>query len=207
MHVSQVTMTSLFVCWDILMHDAQHGDIACTDQSEAEGRDVVHHEWCQFLSDTSWTSVDEVLSVRSAFSARLQVYQGLETFHCSTKKSFLSSCPSCPCLETLQDCDQWMAEPSRQQCQCQQQENSLCHSCHETDAHVLLDTCDLLMHTLEMHRRLPGCPQKRFKNFWVICRRTRCVMLILPIRHRRQCSTQHHPHSKPSSSSPYSSIC
>ena len=63
------------------MHDAQLGDTTCTDQDEAEERDVVHHELCQFRSDASWTSVDETLNVRSVALARLQVYQGLETFH------------------------------------------------------------------------------------------------------------------------------
>ena len=32
---------------------------------------------------------------------------------------------------------------------------------HETEAHVLLENCDLLMHTVEMwtHQRLPDCHQ------------------------------------------------
>ena len=35
---------------------------ALTDPDEAEECDVVHHESCQFQSDASWTSVDEVLT-------------------------------------------------------------------------------------------------------------------------------------------------
>ena len=42
----QVKLKSLFFCWDIVTHDAQLGDAACTDQDEAEERDVVHHELC-----------------------------------------------------------------------------------------------------------------------------------------------------------------
>ena len=58
------------------MYDAQLGDTTCTHQDEAEERDVVHHELCQFPSDASWTSVDK----RSVVLARHQVYQDLEIF-------------------------------------------------------------------------------------------------------------------------------
>ena len=71
----------IFFCWDSLMRDAQLGERACTDHDEADERDLVDHELCQFLSDAFRTPVDEVLSVRSVYLARLQVRQGLETFH------------------------------------------------------------------------------------------------------------------------------
>ena len=100
----------------------------------------------------------------------------------------------CLCHETLQACDQWMAEPSRQKHLCQQHESSLWHSSHKPEAHVLLENFDLLMHTLEMltHQRLSDCHQT-VQKFWVICWSTHCVH---PSRHHsHQCTSQHHPHS------------
>ena len=90
------------LCWEILMHDVQLGDTTCTDQDEVEERDVVHQELCPFRSNVSWTSVDETLNVGPVVLARLQVYQGMETFLLWEKKSFPFSCPSCPCHETFQ---------------------------------------------------------------------------------------------------------
>ena len=57
MHVCQVKLKSPLLCWDHMVHDAQLGDTACTEQDEAEERDVVHHELCQFLLDASWVDV------------------------------------------------------------------------------------------------------------------------------------------------------
>ena len=128
MPVCQLRMQSLFLCWDLLMHDVQLVDTTCTDQDEDEERDVVTHELRQPQSDASWTSEDETRNVRSVVLARCQVYPGVSAFHPSAKRISLSSCPSCLCHETLQAFDQWMAEPSRQKHQCQQQENSLWHS-------------------------------------------------------------------------------
>ena len=46
------------------MHDVQVVDTTCTDQDEDEGRDVVHHELRQPLSDASKTSEDETRNVK-----------------------------------------------------------------------------------------------------------------------------------------------
>ena len=70
--VCYMKMKSPYSRWRNLMHDAQLGDTACNDQDEAEERDVIHHELCQFLSDASWTLVDKLPSARSVFLARLQ---------------------------------------------------------------------------------------------------------------------------------------
>ena len=96
MHFFLAKMHSLFFCWDILLHDIQHGDTKCTDQDEADERDVAHHELRQLRSDASWTSVDETLHARSVVLARLQVYQGLETVHFCAKKSFPFLLPFLP---------------------------------------------------------------------------------------------------------------
>ena len=96
------------------MHDVQLGDLTCTDQDEVEERDVAHHRLCQLRLDASWTLVDETRTMKSMVLARLQVYQRLETFRLHAKKTYFSFCPSCHCHETLQVCEQWMAEPSRQ---------------------------------------------------------------------------------------------
>ena len=139
------------------MQDVELGETTCTDQDEAEERDVVHHELRQLQSDASWTSVDETLDVRSVVLARLQVYQGLESYASWTsvdetldvrsvvlarlqvyqglessslvrRSISFFSCLSCPCHETVQVYDQRKAEPSRQKHYCQRQENSLCLS-------------------------------------------------------------------------------
>ena len=94
------------------MHDAQLGDTTYTDQDEAEKRDVVHHELCQFRSDVSGTSVDETLNVRSVVLARVQVYSRFGPF-----------------LPLPRDLARSVeAEPSCQKHQYQQQGNSLWHS-------------------------------------------------------------------------------
>ena len=63
------------------MHDAQLDDITCTHQDIVDERDVVLRELCQFLSEASWASVDEILRVKSVALARLQLYHGLKTIH------------------------------------------------------------------------------------------------------------------------------
>ena len=119
---------SFFLCWDNLKHDVPLVDATCTDQDEDEERDVVHHELHQLQSDAFRTSEDETQNVRTVVLAKCQVYPCLETFHHSEKRIFFSSHPSCLCHETLQAFDQWMAEPSRQTHQCQQQESNLWHT-------------------------------------------------------------------------------
>ena len=47
-HACQVKLKSLFLCWNILLHNVQLSDTTCTDQDGAEERDVVHHELCQW---------------------------------------------------------------------------------------------------------------------------------------------------------------
>ena len=73
------------------------------------------------------------------------------------------------------------------------QESSLWNAWHETEAHVLLENCNLLMQTLEMrmHQRLPGCHQTVQDLLGHLSEDPLC-MLILPTRHhRRHCGTQH----------------
>ena len=119
----QVRKQSVSHCWDILKHDVPPVDTACTDQDGDE-----EHELYQLQSDAFWTSEDETRHVSSVFLAEGQVYPNLSVFHLSEKRTFLSSCPSCLCHETLQVFDQWMAEPSHQKHRCQQLENSVWHS-------------------------------------------------------------------------------
>ena len=76
MPVCQLTMQSLLLCWDILMHDVQLVDTTGTDQDEDEERDVVRPELLQPQSDACWTPEDETRNVRSVVLARCQVYQG-----------------------------------------------------------------------------------------------------------------------------------
>ena len=114
MHFFLVKMQSLFFSWDILLHDVQHGDTKCTDQDEADERDVVRHELRQLRSDASWTSVDETRNVRSMVLVTLQLYKGLETLHHYVKRTSFSSCFFWLCLETLacsRSVDGW-AKPS-----------------------------------------------------------------------------------------------
>ena len=66
------------------MHDVQVGNTACFHRDEAEERDVVHHELCQFRSNVSWTSVDETLNVRSVFFVKSPGVLGFGGFHPDT---------------------------------------------------------------------------------------------------------------------------
>ena len=93
------------------MQDAQLGDATCIDQDEAEDGPprVVPVSVGRFLNIGGRGSEREV----GVFLVGLQMYQGLEIVHLCTEKYFRSSCPSRPCREILQVCDQWMTEPSR----------------------------------------------------------------------------------------------
>ena len=93
------------------MQDAQLGDATCIDQDEAEDGPprVVPVSVGRFLNIGGRGSEREV----GVFFGRTPGAPRFGFVHLCTEKSFLASCPSRPCREILQVCDQWMAEPSR----------------------------------------------------------------------------------------------
>ena len=140
------------------MRDAQLGDTPCFDLDEAEERDVVHRRFYHFLSDASWTSADEVLSVRSVFGKTPGVprFGDFPLFY-EEVFSFLLAFASRLCRFSISG---WLSQAVKST-----NTNSRKIACGTLDTSqkltCFLKTATLPMHTLEMqtHQRLPGCHQ------------------------------------------------